>query len=184
MSRWMLADFGISTTGTAKRLIATNDARGTAQYRAPEIIFSEPSVPSYTNKVDIWASGLILYELLTGKKAFETDYHIMQYGWDGKCPQVLPSARNDLDFVSVIPGDTIMQHLELIQTAARSMLSIDFVPVSKIHGTHTLYSVINQQLSWLLQREPDRRPTIEEVGLLVAANDIRSVFEILHVIRT
>ena len=112
-SWWMLADFGISTTGTARRLIATKDARGTARYRAPEILFSESSVPSYTNKVDIWALDLILYELLTGKKAFETDYHIMHYDWDGKCPQLFPSKRDNLDYPITIP-DNIIQHIRLM----------------------------------------------------------------------
>src|SRR5271154_5664176 len=89
---WKLADFGISTAGTAKRLIATKDARGTERYRAPEILFSEPSVPSYTNKVDIWGLGLILYQLFTGKNAFQSDFDIMQYRSDGICPQISGSA--------------------------------------------------------------------------------------------
>jgi len=169
----MLADFGISAAGTAKRLIATNDARGTARYRAPEILFSEPSIPSYSNKVDIWALGLILYELLTGAKAFETDYHIMQYGRDGKCPQLpVPSTRRHLDQVpSGIGSTNSMKYLRLLQTTARSILAVEFVPAIKINESHpTRSAIINQQLAWILQKEPDRRPPIKDVGLLVAAN--------------
>ena len=85
---WKVTDFGISTIGTAKRLIATKDGRGTPSYRAPEILFSEASIPSYTNKVDIWGLGTILYELCTGKRAFPTDYHVMDYFRNGESPHV------------------------------------------------------------------------------------------------
>jgi serine/threonine protein kinase len=67
---WKVGDFGITTVGTSKNLIATNNQRGTLHYLAPEIILCEPGVPSYTNKVDIWSLGAILYELCTGRKAF------------------------------------------------------------------------------------------------------------------
>ena len=67
---WKVADFGITTAGTSKNLIATNNQRGTLHYLAPEIILCEPGIPSYTNKVDIWSLGAILYELRTGRKAF------------------------------------------------------------------------------------------------------------------
>jgi len=67
---WKVADFGITTAGTSKSLIATDNKRGTVHYLAPEIILAQPGVPSYTNKVDIWSLGAILYELWTGKRAF------------------------------------------------------------------------------------------------------------------
>ena len=44
-------------------------ARGTPGYRAPELL----NESRYTNKVDVWAMGCILYELVTGRKAFDTD---------------------------------------------------------------------------------------------------------------
>jgi len=67
---WKVADFGITTAGTSKNLIATTQQRGTLYYLAPEILLSQPGVPSYTNKVDVWSLGAILYELSTGKTAF------------------------------------------------------------------------------------------------------------------
>jgi len=67
---WKVADFGITTPGTSKNLIATNEKRGTLHYLAPELIAAQPGVPSYTNKVDIWSLGAILYELFTRRRAF------------------------------------------------------------------------------------------------------------------
>jgi ankyrin repeat protein len=37
----------------------------------------------YTNKVDIWAMGCILYELATGTHAFEDDWQVCQYRYSG-----------------------------------------------------------------------------------------------------
>src|SRR5436190_13307162 len=54
----------------SKRAITTHYSRGTQGYRAPELLSDDPK---FTKKVDIWALGCILYELVTGRKAFDTD---------------------------------------------------------------------------------------------------------------
>ena len=63
-----IGDFGIS-----KILINTIHARteyvGTGYYMAPEIYKNE----EYTNKIDIWSLGCIIYELFTLNKCFETE---------------------------------------------------------------------------------------------------------------
>jgi serine/threonine protein kinase len=66
---WKIADFGITSEG-ATFPKPTDFARGTTCYRTPELLSEKPS---YTNKVDIWALGYILYELASGKRAFNSD---------------------------------------------------------------------------------------------------------------
>jgi hypothetical protein len=73
---WKLTDFGIMCQATSKNMITTENGRGTQGYRAPELM---SSVTGFTNKVDIWALGCILYELMTGTKAFETDWCVRDY---------------------------------------------------------------------------------------------------------
>jgi serine/threonine protein kinase len=178
--RWKLADFGISTAGTAKRLIATKHSRGTQGHRAPEIIFSEPTVPSYTNKVDIWGLGLILYQLLTGKNAFQSDFDVMQYRSDGICPQL--SVTSSV-FERVIPDSDFFaaeSPLSMLDKAARLVLSVGPGPLLAVRGTALQPSrrfAINKLLDSLLQRDPTLRPTIEHVCLLVAANMIATHLE-------
>jgi len=51
----------------------SEEARGTASYRAPELYQEQAS---FNNKVDIWALGCILFELVVLQKAFPGTY-----GW-------------------------------------------------------------------------------------------------------
>ena len=74
---WKIADFGLTTEGTSKRARPTEYARGTACYRAPELINENPF---FSNKVDIFALGCILFELVTGgRKAFPSDWNLHDY---------------------------------------------------------------------------------------------------------
>ena len=69
-SLWKLADFGLSVDGLSN---TTKYSRGTPGYRAPELLAMEEEPAWYTNKVDIWAMGCILYELATGQRPFKSD---------------------------------------------------------------------------------------------------------------
>src|SRR5271170_4973347 len=72
---WKIADFGLTTEGTSQKSYTTHYSRGTSSYRAPELVRSG----TYNNKVDIWAVGCILYEVVTLQKAFSTDNAVYEY---------------------------------------------------------------------------------------------------------
>ena len=74
--RWKLADLGSVADGTSKHFNTTRYSRGTACYRAPEIL-KNPA--KYNNKADMWALGCIVYELSTREKAFPNDWAILEY---------------------------------------------------------------------------------------------------------
>jgi serine/threonine protein kinase len=171
---WKVTDFGISTTGTSKVLIATKDGRGTAHYCAPEILFSEPSVPSYTNKVDIWGLGTILYELCTGKRAFQSGYHVMQYYWNEDCPQVT----NQQFFSAYDRPQTDDRHATMLGVAKSLFPGISellpaFLAPSVGVGKDNYLTALNKQLAWLLCKEPNSRPSIDEVNLVTGTSLIR-----------
>src|SRR5271170_2543706 len=75
-SKWKLADFGLTTEGSSNIEHSTRYGMGSSGYRAPELLDSSRK---YTNKVDIWAMGCVLYELATGERAFKDDWAIFQY---------------------------------------------------------------------------------------------------------
>jgi serine/threonine protein kinase len=70
---WKIADFGIAQEGTSRTPLITTSSRGTASYRAPELLTDSPI---YTNKVDIWALGCIAFEMFTGRKRFGSDWEV------------------------------------------------------------------------------------------------------------
>ena len=57
-----ICDFGWSATGPEKKLTFC----GTLDYMSPEMLSSEPHTP----KIDIWAIGVLLYEMLHGSPPF------------------------------------------------------------------------------------------------------------------
>ena len=73
---WKISYFGLTAQGTSKGAITTKYSRGTEGYRAPELLFDDPK---FTNKVDIWALGCILYELAARKKAFNSDLQVRDF---------------------------------------------------------------------------------------------------------
>lgn len=73
---WKIADFGSAADATSKHAQFTEFSRGTASYRAPELL---GEYPVFTNKVDIWALGCIIYELVSQERAFHDDYAVRQY---------------------------------------------------------------------------------------------------------
>ena len=67
----MLADFGIARllNDTQQRLTLANQIIGTAAYMAPEQAKGQP----VDARTDLYATGILLYELLTGRVPFDAD---------------------------------------------------------------------------------------------------------------
>jgi serine/threonine-protein kinase len=63
-------DFGIAKSDDAAGLTQSGAALGTPRYMAPEQLRSARSVDA---RADIWAFGVVLYELVTGKGIFDTE---------------------------------------------------------------------------------------------------------------
>src|SRR5271169_1119153 len=89
---WKLADFGTTTEATSKSLNTTRCRRGTACYRAPEILGESAS---FNNKADIWALGCVVYELCSGQRAFSSDWSVMQYSLTSELKPPLSIERKD-----------------------------------------------------------------------------------------
>ena len=81
---WKIADFGLTSKGTSKRLINTTGARGKQCYRAPELVQEESA---YNNKSDMWSFGCIAFELFTGRNPFSNDIEVWQYTTAKRSPK-------------------------------------------------------------------------------------------------
>jgi serine/threonine-protein kinase len=65
-----LTDFGIAKNPELADLTATNTAIGTAAYMSPEQCRGDKNI---TTKSDLYSMGIVLYELLTGRKPFTAE---------------------------------------------------------------------------------------------------------------
>jgi len=79
--RVKLGDFGISKRIQPQAITTFNTQVSTQIYGAPEVLgldsASETSV--YTNSVDIWSLGCVIYELLAGTRLFASETQISRY---------------------------------------------------------------------------------------------------------
>jgi len=72
---WKIAGFGLSSNVEGKNDCTTERGQGTSGYRAPEIL----QRLRFSPKVDIWALGCILYEVMTRNKAFNDDWTVFEH---------------------------------------------------------------------------------------------------------
>jgi serine/threonine protein kinase len=91
---WKIADFGLTTQGMSKRAATTHESKGSAGYRAPELVQEE--VGFVHKKSDLFAMGCIIVELALGHKMFPTDFHLYRYTLT-RSKLLLPSSPPEFD---------------------------------------------------------------------------------------
>src|SRR6185312_16135157 len=72
--RVRIIDFGVARLSSMTRL-SEPSLMGTANYVSPEQMKGE----AVDQRTDIWSLGVILYEMLSGKKPFEADHREAVY---------------------------------------------------------------------------------------------------------
>ena len=85
-----LTDFGIAKDLDATALTATGRTLGTAAYMSPEQIRGTPAV---SHKTDLYALGVVLYQMLTGKPPFEGSTPVVLMHCHLNEPPPRPSAK-------------------------------------------------------------------------------------------
>ena len=114
-----MADFGLTVEGTSTQPRKTEFSRGTSSYRAPELV-NPDGERTFTNKVDIWAIGCILYEVICRKRAFQDDYNVSLYSVEYRY------FKSELK-IPIDPADPLvdLNTKECLRNIIHSMLQID-----------------------------------------------------------
>ncbi|CUS11460.1 unnamed protein product, partial [Tuber aestivum] len=97
-----LGDFGISKWIPAEATTTFHTQVSTPIYSAPEVLGldSHSETSDYTNSVDIWSLGCVIYELLVGKRLFVSESQVFRYylgGWhfpEGELKGLSPPTNN------------------------------------------------------------------------------------------
>ena len=100
-----VADFGIAKVTEGLDLTTSGLTLGTPAYLAPERVAGEPATPS----TDVYSAGVVLYEMLSGKKPFEADTPLaMVRAIQEEDPEPLANVRPDVDPRLVAIVDTAL----------------------------------------------------------------------------
>jgi serine/threonine protein kinase len=191
---WKITDFGISAIARSRNLLATNAKRGTPQYTAPEILHSQPNTPSYRNAVDVWGLGLIVYELFTGERVFQTESDALLY--PPRIPQMfyykhravsspyplLPELSTATRIVSTPldhPDNLSRNHIAILWKAVESMKRTDKTLLGPVNNftIQSRLDEINKLVSVMLHLDSIRRPAIDVLEHHFRVNLVRSMVE-------
>jgi serine/threonine protein kinase/tetratricopeptide (TPR) repeat protein len=90
-----IMDFGLAKVGAGTQLTKEYTTIGTAGYMSPEQVKGE----KVDQRSDIWAFGVLLYELLTGRLPFSGEYEqALMYCIVNEKPEPVSQARVDIPF--------------------------------------------------------------------------------------
>jgi len=88
-----IVDFGLAKLAGQARLTKTGSTVGTAAYMSPEQARGE----DVDHRTDVWSLGVVLYEMVTGRLPFKSDYdQAMVYLILSEEPQPMTSVRSDV----------------------------------------------------------------------------------------
>ncbi|HEX2644371.1 MAG TPA: protein kinase [Thermoanaerobaculia bacterium] len=84
-----IVDFGIAHLTGQTRLTRAGSMVGTAAYMSPEQLRSTPADP----RMDLWAIGVVLYEMVTGRPPFRGEDRVLLYSILNRNPASMASLR-------------------------------------------------------------------------------------------
>ncbi len=140
-----IMDFGISKAHNEKGLTKTGAKVGTIHYMSPEQIKSQEP----TNQSDIYAIGITLFEMLTGKPPFDygTEYEIME----AHLKKTPPRASN---YLTTIPPEID----SLVSTALNKQLNKRFTTCEQFIEKVNIFL---EEKDYILKKTTEKKREVE-----------------------
>jgi serine/threonine protein kinase/Tfp pilus assembly protein PilF len=123
-----IMDFGLAKIKGGSQLTKIGSTVGTAAYMSPEQAKGE----EVDQRTDIWALGVILYEMLTGKLPFEGDYEqAVIYSILNELPKPIAMQRTDVPETILKISDRLLQKNPDQRYSSMKEILKDFDSVTK-----------------------------------------------------
>lgn len=161
-----VADFGIAKVAEAVDLTDSGITLGTPAYLAPERVAGLPASPA----TDVYSAGVVLYEMLTGKKPFHADTPLaMIRAIQEEDPEPLAKVRAGVDptLVSIVERAMSKDPRHRYDSAVSMRQDLEeWIPNSEAGSTG---SFMGSRTSGLIVRRKGTSPTFRRLaGTLIA----------------
>jgi serine/threonine protein kinase/tetratricopeptide (TPR) repeat protein len=166
-----LTDFGIAHITTVSRLTATGQVIGTMPYISPELLKQHP--PSVQS--DIWAFGVLIFEMLTGKLPFDGDHALsVIHAIASKPPPELESLRPETPDALVDLVYRMLDKNPESRIPSMRMIGAELEAIQKGHVALTYASaMIPSTLPIPMPDALDHKETLLESDSFIALEDDR-----------
>ena len=153
-----ILDFGVAKIAGDFSVMDADKVKGTIAYMSPEQISGQAT----DHRTDIWAFGVLLYELITGKKPFSSQYE----------QSALFSIMNDEPDLSIILDITELHYLnEIVAKCLKKKKEDRFQSVSEIFA-HIINAQPQFSIDNVFLKNIKSRKIFESIRLIVLSISI------------
>ncbi len=164
--RAKILDFGLAQTAQSTKLTRMGSTLGTVAYMSPEQARGE----EVDNRTDLWALGVVLYEMVTGKNPFGGDYEqAVVYSILNETPEPLTAVRTGVPMgLEWIVTKTMAKNAaDRYQTATDLMVDLKNVDTSSLAMSRSMASVSGMPSAAQVPESTSTKTTSQKSRILV-----------------